>query len=85
MFINKTKKWLRLILAVMAAGLVSSCETEININTENQDVPIVYCVLNSADSFQYVRIQKTYLIDQAALNNPPDQDSMIFTEQNKLV
>jgi hypothetical protein len=63
----------------MAIALIVSCETEININTDNQDVPIVYCVLNSADSFQYVRIQKTYLIDQAALNNPPEQDSMLFT------
>jgi len=62
----------------MAAGLVASCETGIDINTDNQDVPIVYCVLNSADSFQYVRIQKTYLIDQAALDYPPVQDSMLF-------
>ncbi len=67
-----------MILAVVAAGLVSSCETGIDINSDNQDVPIVYCILNSADSFQYVRIQKTYLIDQAALDYPPEQDSMLF-------
>lgn len=78
MYIKKKKTWLRLILAVMAAGLVTSCETAIDINSTNQDAPIVYCVLNSADSFQYVRIQKTYLIDQAALNNPPEQDSILF-------
>ncbi|MFA6128144.1 MAG: hypothetical protein WC699_12655 [Bacteroidales bacterium] len=63
----------------MTAGLMVSCETGIEINSTNQDVPIVYCVLNSADSFQYVRLQKTYLIDQAALEFPPDQDSMLFT------
>lgn len=79
MYIKKTKTSLRLILIVMAAGLMAGCETAIDINTENQDVPIVYCVLNSADSFQYVRIQKTYLIEQAALNNPPVQDSTQFT------
>jgi len=67
-----------LILAIWSVLLVSSCETGIDINTDNQDVPIVYCVLNSADSFQYVRLQKTYLIDQAALDFPPDQDSMLF-------
>ncbi len=70
-----------MILAIMATGFLASCETAIEINSTNQDVPIVYCVLNSADSIQYVRIQKTYLIDQAALNNPPDQDSMLFTGQ----
>jgi hypothetical protein len=78
MFIKK-KTRLRLILAVLAGSLFASCETGIDVNTENQDVPIVYCVLNSADSFQYVRIQKTYLIDQAALDYPPEQDSMLFT------
>jgi hypothetical protein len=72
------KTCLRLILAIAATGLMASCETGIDINSENQDVPIVYCVLNSADSFQYVRIQKTYLIDQAALEYPPEQDSMLF-------
>lgn len=79
MYSKKKKTWFRLILAVLASGFMASCETAIDINTGNQDVPIVYCVLNSADSFQYVRIQKTYLIDQAALENPPQQDSMLFT------
>lgn len=79
MYLKQKKTWLRLILAVMAAGLVASCDTGIDINTDNQDVPIVYCILNSADSFQYVRIQKTYLIDQAALDFPPEQDSMLFS------
>ncbi len=78
MYIKKKKPWRLLILALLAAGLIASCETKIDINTDNQDVPIVYCVLNSADSFQYVRIQKTYLTDQAALDYPPEQDSMIF-------
>jgi hypothetical protein len=79
MFLIKNKTWIRLFVAVMAAALFASCETGIDINSDNQDVPVVYCVLNSADSFQYVRIQKTYLIDQAALDNPPEQDSMFFT------
>lgn len=78
MYMRKKKTWHRLLLAVLTAGMITSCETGIDINSDNQDVPIVYCVLNSADSFQYVRIQKTYLIDQAALEYPPDQDSMLF-------
>jgi hypothetical protein len=79
MYIKKKSTFFRLILAFLASGMLASCETDIEINTANQDVPIVYCVLNSADSVQYVRIQKTYLIDQAALENPPEQDSMLFT------
>ncbi len=78
MHMPKRKNLLRLIIALLATGLAVSCSTEIDVNTENQDVPIVYCVLNSADSFQYVRIQKTYILDQAAFNTPPEQDSMYF-------
>jgi hypothetical protein len=78
MYIIKTKTWLRLILAIMATGMLTSCETAIDINSSNQNVPIVYCVLNSADSFQYVRLEKTYLLEQAALQNPPAQDSILF-------
>jgi hypothetical protein len=81
MYMLMRKSWLRFILALMAVGLFASCETGIDINATNQDVPIVYCVLNSADSIQYVRIQKTYLIDQAALENPPEQDSLYFPGQ----
>jgi len=78
MYIKKKKTLLRLFLAVMAAVLFTCCETGIDINSTNQELPIVYCVLNSADSFQYVRIEKTYLVDQAALQTPPDQDSILF-------
>ncbi|MDD4645204.1 MAG: hypothetical protein PHY99_04370 [Bacteroidales bacterium] len=79
MTINKRTTWHRLLFAVLMAGLVSSCTTEIDINSENQNVPIVYCVLNSADSFQYVRLQKTYLVDSKAGETPPDQDSVYFS------
>lgn len=79
MYIRKKLLILCSILAASAAVILTSCDTSIDINSTNQDVPIVYCVLNSADTVQYVRIQKTYLIDQAALETPPDQDSMLFT------
>jgi len=65
-------------LAIMLLAGIYSCSTEIDINTTNQDTPIVYCILNTADSFQYVRLQKTYLIEQAALDYPPHPDSIIF-------
>jgi len=58
--------------------VLSSCSTEIDINAPNQNVPIVYCILNDADSVQYVRLQKTYLVDQAAISTPPEADSLYF-------
>ena len=55
-----------------------SCETDFNVNAENQEVPIVYCVLNTGSSTQYLKLNKTYLIDKAAFSNPPAQDSVYF-------
>ncbi len=36
--------------------MTSSCETEFQVNAENQEVPIVYCVLNNASSTQYLKL-----------------------------
>ncbi|MFO7617355.1 MAG: hypothetical protein R6V75_08880 [Bacteroidales bacterium] len=65
-------------LAALLAPVIHSCTTDFEVNAENLNIPIAYCVLNSADSFQYVRLQKTYLVDQAAMENPPHPDSMMF-------
>ena len=64
--------------ALLLTPVFHNCSTDFEMNAENLNVPIAYCILNSADSFQYVRLQKTYLVDQAALETPPHPDSMIF-------
>ncbi len=66
-----------LVAALLLAGSYS-CSTDFEINADNLETPIVYCILNTSDSVQYVRLQKTYLIDQAALEYPPHPDSMVF-------
>ncbi|MFH0759989.1 MAG: hypothetical protein V2A67_00625 [Bacteroidota bacterium] len=66
------------LVAVLLLAGSYSCSTDIDINADNLETPIVYCILNTSDSVQYVRLQKTYLIDQAALEYPPHPDSMVF-------
>jgi len=66
-----------LLVVLLFAGL-QSCSTEFDVTADNLDVPIVYCLLNTSDSVQYVRLQKTYLIEEAALEYPPEPDSMVF-------
>ncbi len=63
---------------VIMMAFLSSCDTEFQINAENQEVPIVYCVLNTASNTQYLKLNKTYLLDKAAFDNPPSQDSVYF-------
>ena len=58
--------------------LLASCETDFQVNAENQEVPIVYCVLNNGSTTQYVKLNKSYLIDKPAFSNPPNQDSVYF-------
>lgn len=63
---------------ILLIALLYSCETEFQVNTENQEVPVIYCVLNSSSDTQYLKINKTYLIAQAAYDFPPHQDSLYF-------
>ena len=70
---------------ILAAALISSCESNFQVNTENQEVPIVYCVLNSGQSEQYLKLNKTYLTNRAAISNPPDQDSVYFKGNIEIV
>ncbi|MCG3219671.1 MAG: DUF4249 family protein [Candidatus Heimdallarchaeota archaeon] len=78
-----TKKALSLIILV--AALFSSCSTEIEINAPNLDVPIVYCLLDTESSVQYLKLNKTYLISAAALDNPPEADSQYFEGNIQIV
>ncbi len=72
--------WARffVVLGVVVVASLTSCETDFQINAENQEVPIVYCVLNTSSNIQYLKLNKTYLIDKAASENPPAQDSVYF-------
>jgi len=65
--------------------LVSSCDTEFTVNAENQEVPIIYCVLNNGSDTQYLKLNKTYLLDKAAFSNPPHQDSVYFKGNIQIV
>ncbi len=62
-----------------------SCDTDIEINAENLSVPIVYCVLDISDSVQYLKLNKTYLLEQAALEFPPHIDSTFFDGNIEIV
>lgn len=72
-------------LMLLLTSVFYSCETEIDINTPNLEVPIVYCLLNTADSVQYLKLNKTYLLESAALQNPPLLDSQYFEGNIQIV
>lgn len=72
-------------IGVILMFLTSSCETAFQVNAENQEVPILYCVLNNGSDTQYLKLNKTYLLDKAAFSNPPNQDSVYFQGNIQIV
>ncbi|MFH0760096.1 MAG: hypothetical protein V2A67_01165 [Bacteroidota bacterium] len=52
-----------------------SCETGIDVTDDSWPVPIVYCILNQADSIQRLRISRSYL-SQNGLIPPASSDSL---------
>lgn len=72
-----------LLFAVPA--LLSSCSTEIDVNAPNLDIPIIYCLLDTEADEQYLKLNKTYLLYEAAAENPPVSDSQYFEGNVQIV
>ncbi len=58
-----------LFLATILFALVfTSCETDIDVNAEYKDIPVVYGMINPQDTVHYIKINKAFLGDENALN-----------------
>ncbi len=53
-------KFLLLILLAVTLGSIS-CETDIDVNADYQDIPIVYGIINPNDDNHYIKINKAFL------------------------
>lgn len=60
--------------------MLEACEEEINLVSESQFSPIVYCILNPQDSVHYLRIGRSYVYEGDANNYKPVYDSLIYPE-----
>lgn len=58
----------------------SSCSTDVKINAEYKEIPIVFCVLNPAREYQYVKINKAFLGNDNAYRMAQEKDSLYFNE-----
>jgi len=72
-------------LILLAGAMLTSCSTDININAPNLDVPIVYCLLDTESSEQYLKLNKTYLVSSAAMDNPPFAEDQYFEGNIQIV
>lgn len=67
------------ILVLHLAGL-TSCSEELNLVSDSGYSPVVYCVLNPADSVHYLRIGKSYSYYGDANKYTPPSDSLVYHE-----
>ena len=73
--ISKTEIYWILILLSLTV-LLLSCETEIDSNIYAEDIPVVYCNLNTNDSLHYVKLTKTFIGNQDANKMAKYSDSL---------
>ena len=69
-----------ILLLVLVMGW-SACSTEVNLEAEWKDIPIVYGFLNIQDTAHYVRVQKAFLEPGGdALEIAQNSDSIYYDE-----
>ena len=71
------RKFLLLFLLV-AAG--SSCNNDLDIDAPYRDMPIVYCILNPADSIHYLRLEKSFSGNANAYDMAAQPDSIYYPD-----
>ncbi len=43
--------------------IITACSSDLEINSGHPAVPVIWCAMNPYDSVQYVRVQKTFIIN----------------------
>ena len=61
-------------------ALISSCETDFDVNSDWEDISIVYGILNTNDTIHYIKINKTFLGDASAYEMSQISDSINYDD-----
>lgn len=83
--IIRNKKNTCLALIAGFAFILASCSTDLDINAEWEDIPVVYCVLDQSMPYQYVKVNKTFLGEQPASVMAQYSDSLYYDKVEVLL
>ncbi len=72
------KKALSYIIPAIIFLFSWSCETDVDLNSEWQDIPVVYGLLNQQNEVHYIRINRAYLGEGNALKMASNPDSIQY-------
>lgn len=67
-----------IIIFTLISIVIYSCSTDLDINAEWNDIPIVFCVLDQSQEYQYVKVNKSFLGDLPASVMAQQSDSLFY-------
>lgn len=71
-------KYISLIIIAFISLIVVSCSTDVDVNGEWKDIPVVYCVLDQSTEYQYVKVNKSFLGPVPAAQMAQISDSLFY-------
>ncbi|MCK4662474.1 MAG: DUF4249 family protein [Bacteroidales bacterium] len=66
------------LINIILITIFASCSTELDVNAEWDEIPVIYCLLNQNDSVHYVRINKSFMGNEDAYVMAAESDSLYF-------
>lgn len=67
-------------IIVLILLIFNSCSTDLDINAEWEDIPVIFCVLDQSQQYQYVKVNKTFLGEQPASVMAQYSDSLYYNK-----
>ena len=70
------------LLAIFTVVLIASCDNELDITADWNDVPVVYGILNSQDSNHYIKLNKVFLGQGDVMSMAQEFDSIHYNQDD---
>ncbi len=67
-----------IIIVLIFALFTFSCSTELDINDEWSDIPVIFCILDQSQEYQYIKVNKTFLGEKPASEMAQHSDSLYY-------
>ncbi|MDF1672351.1 MAG: hypothetical protein P1U41_02535 [Vicingaceae bacterium] len=67
-----------IVISLISAISFTSCETDIDVNAEYEDITIVYGAINPSDTTHYIKINKAFLGETNALDLAANADNYTY-------
>lgn len=67
-----------IVIGLSISIIFTSCETDIDVNADYQDITVVYGVINPQDTTHYLKINKAFLGETSALDLAANADNFTY-------